>query len=252
LLGGIFWKLFGKKIYMWRNHAKGGWLTRLAIFFSNKVFCTSPQSFTARFKKTKIMPVGIDTDFFKPDFSVRKKPNSILFLSRIAPVKNVDVFIEALKKLRDEGVEFSATIAGKASDKFAEYEKIIHNKVSEYHLSDKVIFTGAVSQSEALELYKEHILYVNATPSGSFDKTILEAMACEVLSIVSNKSLIGILPKELIFTKNDSKNLTEKLRHIMRLNEQEKKNITTRLRRIVVEKHDLRILVKAIFNESNI
>ena len=69
---------------------------------------------------------------------------------------------------------------------------------------------------------------------------------------MSNKSLIGILPKELIFTENDSKDLAKKLRYMMRLNEQEKKNITTRLRMIVVEKHDLRILVKVIFNESNI
>ena len=91
LLGGFIWKILGKKIVMWRNHAKGSWKTRIAVFLSDRVFCTSPQSFTAQFKKTKIMPVGIDTDFFKPDPLIYKKKNSILFLGRIAPVKNVDI-----------------------------------------------------------------------------------------------------------------------------------------------------------------
>ena len=252
LLGWKFWKLWNKKIFLWRNHIKGHFITRLSVFFSNKVFCTSPQSFTARFKKTKIMPAGIDIDFFKPDFSVQRNPNSILFLGRIDPVKNVDIFVESLKKLRDEGVKFSATIGGEASDKFAEYEKIIRDKVSEYHLSDKIIFTGAVSKSEALKLYREHEFYVNATPSGSFDKTILEAMACETLPIVSNKSFIGILQKKLIFTENNPKELAEKIKRIMRLGEQEKKNIAVKLRNIVVENHSIRILTRAIFNDDNI
>ena len=93
LLAGLLWKIFGKKIMLWRNHAKGSFLTSIAVFWCNKVFCTSPSSYTARFKKTKIMPVGINTDFFKPDVSIRKIPRSILFLGRIAPVKgSINIF----------------------------------------------------------------------------------------------------------------------------------------------------------------
>ena len=123
LLGGPIWKFLGKKITMWRNHAKGSWATRIAVFLSDTVFCTSPQSFTATFEKTKIMPVGVDTNFFKPDLGIHRKTNSILFLGRIAPVKNVDIFIEALRELKNKRMEFYATIAGGSSDKDAEYEK---------------------------------------------------------------------------------------------------------------------------------
>ena len=38
LLGGIFWRLFGKKIYMWRNHHAGSFLTDVATTFCEKVF----------------------------------------------------------------------------------------------------------------------------------------------------------------------------------------------------------------------
>ena len=66
ILGGPLWKLLGKKSVLWRNHPDGSALTRLAVLLSDKVMCTSPHSFTARFAKTMIMPVGIDTDFFRP------------------------------------------------------------------------------------------------------------------------------------------------------------------------------------------
>ena len=205
LLGWKFWRFWNKKIFLWRNHVKGNWMTRLAVLLSDKVFCTSPQSFTARFEKTKIMPVGIDTDFFKPDSRILKKPKSILFLGRVDPVKNVDVFVEALRKLRDRGVEFSATIAGSSSNKNTEYEKNIRDKVSAYSLGNEVTFTGAVSRSEALKLYREHELYINLTSSGSLDKTVFEALASGLKVLVSNTFFRGKLPESWIVT--DSKDL---------------------------------------------
>jgi len=51
LLGGLLWKVMKKKVFFWRNHPKGTFLTNIAVFFSNKVFYTSPFSYTARFKK---------------------------------------------------------------------------------------------------------------------------------------------------------------------------------------------------------
>ena len=58
LLGWKHWFFMSKPIYLWRNHAKGNLWTRLAVIFSKKVFYTSPQSYTARFKKAVQMPVG--------------------------------------------------------------------------------------------------------------------------------------------------------------------------------------------------
>jgi len=100
LLGGLFWKILGKKIFMWRNHPHGNFFTSMAIFLSNKVFCTSEYSFTARYKKTEIMPVGIDTNFFKRDETIPRDPRSILFLGRIAPVKRPDMLIGAVALLK--------------------------------------------------------------------------------------------------------------------------------------------------------
>lgn len=179
LLGWKFWKLWGKKIFLWRNHAKGSWLTRLAVLFSNKVFCTSPQSYTARFKKTKIMPVGIDTDFFKPDPEVFKKPGSILFLGRIAPVKKVLEFINWVKSK-----DFQATIAGPILIEDKEYGELVLKS-----LTSKIKYIGPVDQEGAKRLYQSHEIYANFTPAGSMDKTIVEAAACGAKLEIRNQDL---------------------------------------------------------------
>ena len=181
LLGWKFWKLWGKKIFLWRNHAKGSWMTRLAVFFSNKVFCTSPQSYTAKFKKTKIMPVGIDTDFFEPDPSVVRKPNSVLLLGRISPVKKVLEFVNWAKSK-----DLEATIAGPILAEDKEYGELVLKS-----LTPKIKYIGPVTQEEARRLYQSHEIYANFTPAGSMDKTIIEAAACEVKLEVRNPDLIN-------------------------------------------------------------
>jgi len=184
LLAGDMWRLMGKKIFLWRNHAKGSWLTRLAVQISHKVFYTSPQSFTARFRKAVMMPVGIDTDFFKPDSSVMRTPNSVLFLGRISPVKKVLEFVDWVKT-----TQYTATIAGPIMDK--EYGGKVLKK-----LSDKIKYVGPVTQGEALRLYQSHEFYANKTPAGSFDKTIIEALACGSKLIVDNPAVQNLRVEE--------------------------------------------------------
>ena len=186
LLGWKFWMLMGKKVFLWRNHAHGGFLTRLAVSLSHKVFYTSPSSFTARFKKAVMMPVGIDTEFFKPDPSVQRIPNSVLFLGRISPVKKVLEFIDWVKK---KGYE--ATITGPILPEDKEYgERVLQA------LTPQIKFLGPVTQEEAKRLYQTHEIYVNKTPAGSFDKTIFEAAACGMKLVVDNPAAQNINVEE--------------------------------------------------------
>lgn len=174
LLAGVLWRLMDRKVYLWRNHAKGNLLTKLAIYLSHKVFYTSPRSFTARFSKSVRMPIGVDMDSFKPDPKVERKPGSILFLGRIAPVKKVLEFVEWLSHQEFKVV----TIAGSALPKDFKYEQEVKDKVKQLGLEHKVKFIGSVTQKEAKNLYQSHELYANFTPAGSMDKTIVEALSC--------------------------------------------------------------------------
>jgi len=217
LLGGIIWRLKNKKLLFWRNHAKGNFLTRLSVILSDKVFCTSPDSFTARFKKTDLMPVGIDTEIFKPDERISKKPNSILYVGRISPVKKVELFIDSLNKLLATGSDFTASIVGELS--FGDpYVEEIRRKAKKLEEIGRLRFLGQQANFKMPEIYNNHKVLVNLTEAGSFDKTIFEAMSCGLATLVHNQALDDVLGSDLI-AQLDSSEIAEKLAKLLKSEE---------------------------------
>lgn len=101
LLAGVIWKLLKKDVFMWRNHNIGNRLTDLASLFCKKVFCTSKFSYTAKYNKTQIMPVGVDLENFTPMqiFSLNPMKHiiqSIILYSRLR-FKLFDLLLCSLK-----------------------------------------------------------------------------------------------------------------------------------------------------------
>ncbi|MFH1170784.1 MAG: glycosyltransferase family 4 protein [Candidatus Vogelbacteria bacterium] len=249
LLGWKFWKLWNKKIYLWRNHAKGNLWTRLAVLFSNKVFCTSPQSFTARFKKTKIMPVGIDTDFFRPDSNVKKIPRSILALGRISPIKRLDILINALLELQKQGETFTATIIGSPiSDLDQQYEDNLHQLAKPLTGAHLLNFCPAVPHHQTPAIYQSHEIYVNLTPAGSFDKTILEAMMSGCLALAFNVNLSLQIGERLIIRELWVEKIANQVSDILSMSEQKKRELIQK-EVIFAEIHSLTSLIIQLVNE---
>lgn len=54
-------------------------------------------------------------------------------------------------------------------------------------------------------MYNNHEIFVNLSPSGMYDKTIFEAMACECLVLTSNLNLKGQIDERFLFAENDEK-----------------------------------------------
>ncbi|MBA3733311.1 glycosyltransferase [Patescibacteria group bacterium] len=194
LLAGLYWKVVGIPLYLWRNHPKGNFATLLAILLSKKVFCTSAESFTARFKKTIIMPAGIDTSVFHPvEGSVRKK-YSVCMVGRISPIKHIEIALESIKILVASGVQVSLSVIGSVPHKDVPYFEKLNTYIKQNNLSNCVTFLDSVPPSKLPEVYSGHEICLNLTDSGSFDKTIVEASACGAVPLVSNSSLSSLLP----------------------------------------------------------
>ena len=227
VLAGWLWRLMGKKVYMWRNHHAGNTMTDVASIFCNKIFCTSKYSYTAKYKKTVLMPLGINAEIFKADNSKQRIKNSILFLGRIARTKNVDVFVEALGILKNKGVTFSADLYGDALPKDAEYYEKIKLRTTELGLSDVLEFHEGVPNYKTPEIYSSHEIYINLSSSGMYDKTIFEAMACGCLVLASNDNLKGHINEKLIIEKKEAGEVVERLAKVLSLSEQEKQRIVS-------------------------
>lgn len=200
LLAGWLWKLLGKPLYMWRNHYAGSWLTDIAAAFSMKVFCTSKHSYTAKYAKTVLMPVGVDTDRFKPDDRISRKPHSILFLSRMSPAKRPDMLLDALAILARSGTSFTATFVGSPLPKDEAYYRSIKGQASTYQLDDVVAFLPGVPNAETPALYRSHEVFVNCSSSGMFDKTLFEAAACGCRVLAASADFAGLAGSESYFT----------------------------------------------------
>lgn len=251
LLAGLYWWLKSKKVYFWRNHPKGSLLTRIAVFFSHKVFCTSKDAYTARFEKTQLMPVGIDTDLFNITDLKFKIPNSILSLGRLSQIKNIHVLIGALKLLAQRNTNFIADIIGNpVNPEDTKYVQKLESDAQSLIQSGLLSFLPSVNQEGAATAYKTHKIFVNLTPRGSMDKTVLEAAACGSIPLVRN-GVFDEINKELQIDSEGIAEIALKIQNLLDMPEESLQKLGNELRNFVVEKHSLRALIDVLVKELN-
>ncbi len=253
LLGWWMWKILGKKIYLWRNHKQGSFLTKLAGVMAEKVFYTSPYSYTARFRNGVRMPVGIklknnqETRYNSRIY--RGEILKILCLGRVAPVKRVEVAIEAAKILKKKGVKFQLDIVGDALEKDEEYFDSLKSGVKNGGLEGEVRFWPGVNHEEALKIILEHDTLINVTETGSMDKTIFEAGAAGVIVVSSNEALAGIWPKgwsEVFRVEATGRGVAEGILSFMNLSGREREIIREKVRENIKREQSLEVLVERL------
>lgn len=242
LLGGKFWWVWGKRVVLWRNHKMGSIFTRIAGLLSDTVCYTSPSAFVAHFKNAVQMPIGIDTDSFKP--SGIAEPNSILFLGRLDAVKRPETFLQALGILQKKGISFTADVIGDPTPGREAFASELRNK---FRLVKDVRFKPGIRNDETVAEYLSHALYVNLTPSGSFDKTIGEAMACGCVIVAGNDALRKVMPSELLVDVNSADSVSRGIEFALEMSDQSREALTKKLRSFVENNHSLKLLASRLF-----
>ncbi len=239
---GWIWKLLRKPMYLWRNHYDGSYITDIAATLCAKVFCTSRFSYTAKFRKTKIMPVGVDASILEGLPELTRKPRSVLSIGRISPSKNIHLFIEALGTLHKRQVDFTADVYGKTAPEDEVYRANLIARVYELGMESMVIFHDALPKTETYRAYRTHEISVNASPSGMLDKTMFSGMMHGCLILVSNKDLEGNIPEECSFAEGDVGALAMGLERLLALSENRREEIRSALLSLF-ERHTLAHLV---------
>ncbi len=249
LLGGLLWLLEGKRIFMWRNHYAGTSITRIATTLCTKVFCTSRYSYTARFRKTVIMPVGVDTEMFKPGLGERK-PRTLVSFGRVAPSKRINLLLEALHVLHRQPIPVTTTIYGDALPGDIEYVESLKEMVTRLHLQEEVTFRPGVAHTEAPGVFAAHEVAINLSRSGMLDKTIFEAAACECLVLAVSDDYKTLVDSRLHMSE-DPGEIAETLRALLALPADERARMGQALRTMVEEKHSLQSLGRKLIHEMS-
>lgn len=138
----------------------------------------------------------------------------IVFAGLVMPFKGTDVLIEALYLLDQEGIDFTATIAGGCHT--PEFRQDLEDFVTKEGLADKVKFTGLLNQQELIELYQNHNIWI--LPSRfeePFSIGLLEAMAAGLTIIASDTGgspeAIAHQINGLIFASEDALDLADNI-----------------------------------------
>jgi glycosyltransferase involved in cell wall biosynthesis len=245
LLGAFLWRALGKRVALWRNHHTGSRWTRIAGRLAHIVCYTSPSAYVAPFKNGAQMPIGIDTEIFKPLAQVAPA-HTILMLGRLDPMKQVHLFIDALEVLRSRGIFFTADVYGEPTEGNEGYAHEVRNRAGVLALDGSVAFHGSVNNRAAPAVYAAHAVYVNLSPSGSFDKTIGEAMACGCLVVTGNDAVTDIVPPQLFVRTEAVEAIADALQCALSLGPAERTALAQNQQRYIRERHALVGLAKRL------
>ncbi|MFA4941735.1 MAG: glycosyltransferase family 4 protein [Patescibacteria group bacterium] len=251
LLGGIFWKFWRKRIGLWYAHGSIPFSLRIAEKMSDIIFTSTQSGFRLKSGKKRVVGQGIDISKFKP--SLKHHNNdffNIVTVGRISPVKDYETLIRAIEILAKENLKIKANIIGGAGRKSQEeYLESLKRMVSRKGLSGIIKFLGSIPNKDIVDYLQFSDLFANMSYTGSLDKAILEAMACGLPILTCNEALEEVLAnyrETLMYKKSAHQELSEKIRFLIKMPKEKRRNTGDDLRSIVVNNHSLKGLIKKI------
>ncbi len=140
-------------------------------------------------KEIKILPTGVDTNFFKENreskillrkkLSLEKDSKILLFVGRIEPEKNPLFLIEVLKEIVKERKDVFLVFVGAGS-----FVKKIKEKAKKLGVSKFIKFTGRIPHSQIPFFYQGSDIFVFSSFTETQGIVILEAEATGLPPVV--------------------------------------------------------------------
>lgn len=144
-----------------------------------------------------VQPYGLNFDkfgslkdfkgVFRKKYNLTEDKKIILFLSRLDPIKGLDLLIPGLKILSEKRNDFIFVLAGAGNKN---YEKAIHAMLHKSGLREVTILTGFIGGNEKLSAFADADIFILPSYHENFGMVAVEAMAAGLPIVISNK--VGI------------------------------------------------------------
>ncbi|MBI5252484.1 MAG: glycosyltransferase family 4 protein [Desulfomonile tiedjei] len=120
--------------------------------------------------RTRIIPNYVDTELFRPRDAIRE-PNSLIYVGRIAPEKNLEALLEAVSEL-----PVSLMVVGEGRLRPA-----LQQRFSD--LDGRVTWEGNIPNSQLPGLFNLSEIFILPSLYEGHPKTLIEAMSCGLPAI---------------------------------------------------------------------
>lgn len=238
-------KKYNTKFYWWKAHGHINGVGKLALFFVDKIFTASEESFPVKSRKKEIVGHAIDIDFFTPEHREKHQELRLLSVGRISRVKKVEKLIDIARILTGKHIDFHIDILGTTID--AEYKNFLQKEIQKFSLESAITFVGGIPQDALLDYYRKSDILVHASETGSIDKVVLEAIACGVIPIAQSRAYGDLIDRfNLCVAKNDVFEYVSIIEDIV-ANKDRYAKVTHELRDVVATQYALSTLTKRIF-----
>ncbi len=244
VLGGLVWRLMGKRISLWYTHKHVGLRLRIAELLANTVFTASKASFRLHSKKLRVMGHGLDCPQAHPSVYVPGTSMRIGTIGRLTRTKGVLEMLSVLDVLHVEGKSLSFTLVGSAATKEdSAYQREVELAVHERPYASCVQMVGAVSHEHVPDILKNVDVFLNFSNTGSLDKAVLEALCAGVPTVVSNEAFKELLvPYGLFLSSRTPEDGARAIEHALQVD-------TRPLQAYVRKSHSLQSLIPALLAE---
>lgn len=188
-----------------------------------------------------IVPIGMDTssideavrgiELFKK-WSISEGKRVLLYLSRIAPIKGLDMLAEAWGRMAEFHDEWQLVIAGPGDRGF---EEVVQNDFKRRIHDNSVTFTGPVYGPEKFKLLKSADAFVLPTRSENFSIAVQEALAAGLPVVCTKGAPWASIEREGCgyWVDISSAGIEFGLRKVLSLSESERRVITENGKRFI-------------------
>ena len=200
---------FPKKSIIHKSILKFSLSRANCICATGEVLKNEIQKYTS--KEIKVIPFGINTDYFKPDKSKKANTLTIGTVKHFKTIYGIETLIKAVAQLAENGqlTNYRLLLIGDGPQK-QNYIKL----AKQLGIEDKIEFTGFIINNQLASYYQQMDIVVIPSLRESFGISVLEGMSCEkpvIASDISGFNEVGTPETITYFKAGDPNELANKI-----------------------------------------
>lgn len=231
---------------LWYSHGAAPPALRAAVRSVHKVVTPTRESFPLQTPKLQVVGHGVPSGWYYPDDRPPREPGTemrLVTIGRISPVKQLEQLIDATVLAQRSSCTHSFTLRIVGPPLDLQYLRALRSRVRCHGAQSYIRFVGPLDAAGVRRELWDADVFLGASRSDSLDKSMLEAMACALPVLYSNRSAEALLaeccPELRVEVGAEPPSFARRLIELSEMSVPNRKELGRRLRARVQAEHDL-------------